>query len=138
MSGNNISLKSVVELSPYRFFIPFYQRGYRWTPQEVKDLLDDIHEFTPGQIAGSGEKTWYCLQPIIVKQREDKWDVVDGQQRLTTIFLIWHHLNENVGPGRRKKLFELQYDTSQGSSDYLNNKLWNIAKHDSNIVYNFI
>jgi len=44
---NSIELKTINELSIYSFFIPAYQRGYRWTPQEVTDLLMDIDEFIP-------------------------------------------------------------------------------------------
>ena len=39
---NSIELKTLGELSKYSFYIPAYQRGYRWTEQEVKDLLNDI------------------------------------------------------------------------------------------------
>ena len=43
---NNIELKSVSELLGMKFFIPSYQRGYRWTEQQVMDLLNDIWEFS--------------------------------------------------------------------------------------------
>ena len=39
---NSIELKTLNELSQYSFYIPAYQRGYRWTEQEVIDLLNDI------------------------------------------------------------------------------------------------
>ena len=45
MSDNKIELKSVKELLGMKFFIPSYQRGYRWTEQQVSDLLNDINEF---------------------------------------------------------------------------------------------
>lgn len=46
MSENAIELKSVKDILGMKFFIPSYQRGYRWTEQQVIDLLDDIWEFT--------------------------------------------------------------------------------------------
>ena len=67
---SSIELKTLNELSLYSFSIPAYQRGYRWTILEVKDLLNDINEFTPKVIDGSNDKTWYCLQPVVVKRRE--------------------------------------------------------------------
>ena len=92
MANNNISIKAISELLKYNFFIPSYQRGYRWTEQQVTDLLNDINEFSPKEIGNTTEKTWYCLQPIVVKQKdENEWDVIDGQQRLTTIYLILHY-----------------------------------------------
>ncbi len=91
MLGNNkLELKQINELKNLNFFIPFYQRGYRWGKKEVEDLLNDINEFTPIPIDATGEKTWYCLQPIIVKKiSEDRYEVIDGQQRLTTLTLIY-------------------------------------------------
>ena len=46
MAENKIELKSINELLGMKFFIPLYQRGYRWTEQQVKDLLNDIWEFS--------------------------------------------------------------------------------------------
>lgn len=45
MGVNIIDLKSIGDLRGMNFHIPSYQRGYRWTEQQVKDLLDDIDEF---------------------------------------------------------------------------------------------
>lgn len=66
------------------FYIPHYQRGYRWGEKEVSLLLDDLSEFVK-----SGTDT-YCLQPLVFKRQENgnKYRVVDGQQRLTTIWLL--------------------------------------------------
>lgn len=107
---NTLELKTINELQQYSFYIPSYQRGYRWTPNEVEDLLNDISEFTPRLVDDSDEKTWYCLQPIVVKKNENKqFEVIDGQQRLTTIYLILHYLNQGYIEERRVKLFELIY-----------------------------
>ncbi|MCO7319850.1 DUF262 domain-containing protein, partial [Riemerella anatipestifer] len=63
-----------------------------------------INEFTPKEIKNSDEKTWYCLQPIVVKQKEaNEWDVIDGQQRLTTVLLVLHYLNQGYVETRQKK-----------------------------------
>lgn len=50
MAENKIELRSVNELLGMKFYIPSYQRGYRWTEQQVKDLLNDINEFKPEKI----------------------------------------------------------------------------------------
>jgi len=139
MSNNNISIKTISDLLKYNFHIPSYQRGYRWTEQQVKDLLNDISEFSPKEISNSDERTWYCLQPIVVKQKdENEWDVIDGQQRLTTIFLILHHLNQGYTENRRKKLFGLRHETRDNSAYYLNNELNGENQNDTNIDYHFI
>ena len=100
---NTIKMKSVRELvgttenSPVeRYKISSYQRGYRWKAEEqVRALLDDLKDFfqqPKGEI--------YCLQPIVVAKGKDEkgefWEVIDGQQRLTTLFLLLHVLREEV------------------------------------------
>ena len=140
MAKNNIELKTINEILRMNFFIPSYQRGYRWTEQQVEDLLNDIDNFTPKEVKNSTEKTWYCLQPLVVKQKEkDIWEVIDGQQRLTTIFLILHYFNQGYVENRRKKIFELDYETRKNSNDFLqkvNDK--NKENADLNIDYQHI
>jgi hypothetical protein len=139
MANNNISIKTINDLLKSYFFIPSYQRGYRWTEQQVTDLLNDINEFSPKEIPNTNEKTWYCLQPIVVKQKdENEWNVIDGQQRLTTTFLILHYLNQGYTANRQKKLFGLKYETRENSADYLQKELNGETINDTNIDYYFI
>lgn len=129
---NTLELKTINELQQYSFYIPSYQRGYRWTPNEVEDLLNDISEFTPRPVDESDEKTWYCLQPIVVKKNENKqFEVIDGQQRLTTIYLILHYLNQGYIEERRVKLFELNYETRKNSTEFLKNLTENTKSIDN-------
>ena len=91
MSDTFVKLKTIADLQneSAKFYIDAYQRGYRWTENEVRDLLDDIREFS--HVKRPDDNTFYCLQPIIVTNAEDgtSWKVIDGQQRLTTIYLIY-------------------------------------------------
>ena len=131
-----IELKTVNDLSDYSFLIPSYQRGYRWTKQEIVDLLDDIKEFEPREILNSKDKTWYCLQPIVVKRLENNVvEVVDGQQRLTTIYLILFYLNQDFVEERRDKLYSIDYQTRPKSKDFLLNPS---KVDDSNIDFYYI
>ncbi|MCF0220902.1 MAG: DUF262 domain-containing protein, partial [Fibrobacter sp.] len=135
---DKIDLIAIGELLEKKFYIPCYQRGYRWTEQQVKDLLDDIQGFIDNR-----EKGIYCIQPLVVKgipkenaiekigkmytndktptvdeiQKEleiEKWEVIDGQQRLTTIKILLSYLELN------EKSYELEYQTRSGSKDFLN------------------
>ncbi len=135
MSNNRILLKYVSELLQYDFFIPSYQRGYRWTEQQVTDLLNDINEFSPKEIPNTNEKTWYCLQPIVVEKRgENEWDVIDGQQRLTTIFLVIHYMNE-IWKGKQKiNEFNLRFETRDKSQEFLKNIL--VDEHSDEVIVN--
>ncbi|MFT6502912.1 MAG: hypothetical protein ACJASQ_003044 [Crocinitomicaceae bacterium] len=117
---NILRLKTINELQDYSFFVPGYQRGYRWGKKEVIDLLNDISDFKPKEVVGKEEKTWYCLQPIVIKEKEDgQFEVIDGQQRLTTIYLILFYLNQRYNEENRSKLFELSYETRLASKTFL-------------------
>ena len=130
---NTLELRTVNELSQYSFYIPSYQRGYRWTQQEVRDLLDDIDEFRPREIESTDDKTWYCLQPVVVKAIEsNKFEVIDGQQRLTTIYLILHYLNQDFVEASRDKLFTIDYQTREIAKDFLSDPG---IEDDSNIDF---
>ena len=132
MSENKIELKSVSELLGMNFFIPSYQRGYRWTEQQVKDLMNDIWEFSLKENKRNGE--FYCLQPLVVKSKDEdvltqiktantieqvkkllkgSWEVIDGQQRLTTIFILLSFLNSGGD-----KLYTLSYETRKDFDEF--------------------
>ena len=133
MAENKIELKSVSELLGMKFFIPSYQRGYRWTEQQVKDLLNDVNEFIQNK-----NSDFYSLQPLVVKKRwpekaleeikgkksieeienyinNCEWEVIDGQQRLTTIFLILYYLQDNQG----NDSYSIAYETRNGFDKFL-------------------
>lgn len=88
---NTVHVKDIINQQT-RYFIPAYQRGYRWDEKQVKDLLSDI--WNHGQAQSSlenAEKSKYCLQPIVLKKSENQasdYDLVDGQQRLTALFIL--------------------------------------------------
>lgn len=92
-----------------KFFIPAYQRGYRWGEHEVGKLLDDIWQ--------SLGKPYY-LQPVVVKSHGDEWELVDGQQRLTTLFLIFQYMQTH-GLQSAGASYELRYETRASSAAYL-------------------
>ncbi|NLT09861.1 MAG: DUF262 domain-containing protein, partial [Ruminococcus sp.] len=105
--------KLVKDINDLTFFIPAYQRGYRWTPQEVGDLLDDINEFDKGNESSTKK---YCLQPLMVMKRDDgSFEVVDGQQRLTTIF-IFLKIAENT---TKYAPYKLKFETRDQSEKFL-------------------
>ena len=57
MAENSIEMKYVSDLLGIKFFIPSYQRGYRWTEQQVKDILNDINDFKPVRFKNSDDET---------------------------------------------------------------------------------
>lgn len=70
--------------------IPVYQRGYKWKPEQVTKLLEDVKNFVPE------DNKFYCLQNItlVPSKTASVFNVVDGQQRLTTLVLLLSYLNQ--------------------------------------------
>ena len=100
-SINSLNLLAIPELCNKNFFIPDYQRGYRWGDTQIRQMLEDIYSFIYDKNAAG---SFYCLQPVVVKKMtsddvavnkldsafdNNTWyEVIDGQQRLTTIRII--------------------------------------------------
>ena len=127
MSNNQILLetKLVSEISG-TFYVPSYQRGYRWGEDEVLRLLNDIYQ--------NGKKN-YCLQPVVVRKTENRYELIDGQQRLTTLYLIYRYM-KNVNPFFSDPAFDLIYETRENSADFL--KSIDLTKRNENIDFWFI
>ena len=105
--SNNLVLKKISDITDFKFFIPSFQRGYRWDIMQVEDLLNDIKEY----IDIENKESFLCLQPVVVYEKKNKDDkqnenqnenekdktfvVIDGQQRLTAIAIIKYYLNMN-------------------------------------------
>ncbi len=120
MEENILVLKSINQLFEYSFFIPSYQRGYRWTDTQVTQLLEDIWQFSQKEGKSKGE--FYCLQPIVVKSNNGKFEVIDGQQRLTTTFILIKYLEDVVNIAFQNFSFSSpDYDTRKDSKDFLDN-----------------
>ena len=72
------------------YVIPLYQRAYAWEDEEIVQLIDDINDSTGDYYIGS-------LVVAKVKGKEETYEVVDGQQRLTTLYLLLHYLVSHDG-----------------------------------------
>ena len=130
---NNVASLTPKKVSELRssFFIPDYQRGYRWGRHNVRQLLNDIRD----------SKGVYYLQPIVVcthnhmeeEKKEYDYDIIDGQQRLTTLLIvykglesIYNMLDSNpmgfniLSKDQVECGFCLSYQTRNDSEDFLN------------------
>lgn len=77
---------SKVFSSDFQYFIPDYQRPYSWEEEHINQLFDDLYEFYQRKTDES-----YFLGSVVVikKEHEPKSDVVDGQQRLTSLTILF-------------------------------------------------
>lgn len=122
-----VELKKIKDIFNKKFFIPEYQRGYRWDEWQVKDLLDDFYEFFNKE--NKTDEEFYCLQPLVLKHKKEKdhYEVIDGQQRLTTIYILLHYLEiENK--------FIIEYARRKGALDIKNI----LENKDKNIDFKYI
>lgn len=111
-----LSVKYIV--SKYKKFnVPSLQRTYRWGEKEITLLLNDLYEFYNTNEDSTND--FYPLQPLILKKsnkNDDTWNVLDGQQRLTTIKLIASFLKMN-----KDYCLDISYDTREKTKDFLDN-----------------
>ena len=135
---SNISLKSVKDLLDKEFLIPSYQRGYRWTEYEVEALLNDLYEYSQDIKCGRiCSRKFYCLQPLVVKNAGSKYEVIDGQQRLTTIYLILKFLEshaKNALGVLDYPVFSLNYEVRKDCIEFFKTKRYE-KKSDDNLDF---
>ena len=102
---------------PAVYRIAAYQRGYRWSPVQVTQLLDDLWEVINEN--GRDPDAFYCLQPLVIKPGQGCFEVVDGQQRLTTILLILNYFNLRLVEEDRQELYSIVFETRAGFDQFL-------------------
>lgn len=139
-----ISINELFNNSEYKFSIPIYQRNYAWKETEIYTLLDDI-------INNSNSNIEYYLGTLVVSKKENEngvvYEVIDGQQRLTTLYLIYLYIEnytqfilKNITLIKNKLMFEVR----EKYSNTLNNiKINAEINNDDNaqeliIAYNLI
>ena len=139
MNDSSIRIRPINDLladgqgNPMHFLIPAYQRGYRWTQLQVSQLLDDVWEFIQKSEDGKKE-AFYCLQPIVVKACSDgRYEVVDGQQRLTTIHILLTYL-EGFLSHFNKTRFTITYETRARTNDRFLENI-DLSREQENIDY---
>jgi hypothetical protein len=103
------------------FLVPSYQRGYRWGRHEVEQLLNDIRDSV-------GD---YYLQPVVVRAG-DKLELIDGQQRLTTLFRTLKYIEKKHLPSAEVG-YTLDYETRPLSRAFLEDP--NPAMAEDNIDF---
>lgn len=138
-NGSQLVLKNIQDLNGLRFVIPAYQRGFRWRWQQIRELIDDLYEFCDSD---NPEKI-YCLQNITVIKKKDEtgeyYEVVDGQQRLTAIWMLTsaYRCTPDYKPDKQSNLplYTICYHEKENLNNYcskINEHLESIRKYDVN------
>lgn len=82
----HVQLKTVKDLTKCAFDVPFVQRGYRWKPTQISELIDDLSKFR------STPNTKFYFLHVLSLAGGTK--IIDGQQRLTTLSILLQELGE--------------------------------------------
>lgn len=110
MEGNTIL--SLSDLLQKKLEIPYYQRPYKWKEENVIQLLNDIKE------AMFRSKSSYRIGTTILHQDNDKFNIVDGQQRLVTLSLIIHQLKPDYAGGLLSSHFKHDISKANLKTNY--------------------
>ncbi len=156
MEARNSNLDNLIKLNDIQFVIPVYQRNYDWTEKHCKVLLNDIIE------AGKNRKEHFIGSIVYVNDNKPATSVkelivVDGQQRLTTIYLIYLRLYNLLPNGNpiKNRIYEqylinkfavqpsqkLKLKLTENNNKFLKHLLntpITIIKGKSNIIDNYI
>jgi hypothetical protein len=106
----------------YVFRIPGYQRPYAWTTEQARDLYEDLTGFMTGSGTEVEDMPPYFLGSIVLIKDESSpdSDIVDGQQRLTTLTLLLSAIRANVADKHASDITQLIYEKASrilGSQD---------------------
>ncbi len=162
MNNNLVDIRTVGSLPDGKnhFYVPGYQRGYRWKRKQAEDLLSDLYSFNKQYELGSHNDIgdFYCLQPVIVREITDGhlreevlggkaaeegvrlWELVGGQQRMTTIFIILSCLMRKDQPDKEtflksynSRLHTMFYESRPETKDVLESLIDGTPVPDDNI-----
>ncbi len=127
------------------FVIPEYQRPYAWTEEEVETLFEDLWEFAV-TTGGPERESSYFLGSIVSYENNNEQEIIDGQQRITSLFLLLRAIYTKLYKGEKKpesenfirKIEPAIWQTNKltGAVDYSNVLLKsNVINNDGNEIF---
>lgn len=122
--------------SDFDYEIPSYQRPYAWTEDESGDLFDDLYDF----YATEGEEEQFFLGSIVLVKEDDKphADVIDGQQRLTTLSIMLAALTSKLTGENRKDFEDYLKEPGRPSQGLKAKPRLQIRKRDNDFFKHYI
>lgn len=104
----------------YKYIVPLYQRNFAWRKDEIEQLLQDVYE----AFKRDKESCYYIGSLVVLKRANGDYEVIDGQQRLTTLSLITKILGINEEPRlfydsrpEVEEFFRAFYNSADGTCD---------------------
>lgn len=91
MEYNNTEILNVEQIFESEYVVPIYQRNFAWGEEQIFRLLQDICESIE-----SNEQQYYIGSLVVIRRKNGEYEVIDGQQRLTTLALLSYVLHFNI------------------------------------------
>jgi len=88
-----IKIRTLFSASDSEYIIPIYQRNYAWTKKEIEQLIDDVNDYVSNDNLKS--KNYYIGSLVVYRRDNGLLEVIDGQQRLTTLFILLNVLKND-------------------------------------------
>ena len=99
INGHEYQLLKIFS-SDFEYHIPAYQRPYAWTTEEANTLFDDLYSFFTSE---NEEENYFLGSIVLIKENSNRRaDVIDGQQRLTTLTILFSVLADNLVDPKKK------------------------------------
>ncbi|OHD98905.1 MAG: hypothetical protein A3E21_04085 [Sulfurimonas sp. RIFCSPHIGHO2_12_FULL_36_9] len=110
---DEIKSLSITELfKDSSYIVPIYQRNYAWSEPEITQLIDDINDYS----TINKDKKYYIGSLVVYKRADGKFEVIDGQQRLTTLFILLHVLKHEFKNALNIEVFNLYFESRKKST----------------------
>ena len=128
----SVNKKSVKDLlasgSISKFVIPDYQRPYNWGEDEINTLFEDLWEATLDSISNPNSNKTFFLGSVVTFYNKDKneQEIIDGQQRITTLFLLLRAIYTDLSKN------EVKNEEEQNFINEISPCLWIKDKYTSN------
>lgn len=130
--------KTISQVWDERYVIPLYQRNFAWAEDQIGQLLQDLYDHAPKTEANKSLcDNYYLGSLVLLKRRDGKWEVIDGQQRLTALHLICRYLGILNSP---RLSFDSRPTVERFLDNLFSNKSWdevvgeNLRTDDNKII----
>lgn len=108
-----LSIQGLFESGNY--IVPIYQRNYAWGEKEINQLIDDIDDYHKE----NKDKKNYYIGTLVVYKKDNVYEVVDGQQRLTTLYILISVLKNKFEKNLENINFSLKFESREKSQKAL-------------------
>ena len=108
--------KSIREIWEDKYVVPLYQRNFAWTEREINLLLQDIYD----SFRKAPDSNYYIGSLIVLRRQDGTLEVIDGQQRLTTMVLLfrafharYEKVKDDLSASARKNIEQCVWKTDE-------------------------